>query len=344
MNSASSLILLLLVIPSVGGTPPDSPSDPLTLAELMDPQLTSDEQIDHFARRCTHLLETTGQQVSQVSPTADRMLKRKLASTFLLFAKPGPMSPGVESGRLERVRLDTFADPALRLLRDRIGLRPPRGYVFVRYYRSKHLLPTELLAAFHREHTRAVTLGGRYIAMLSKPPADPGELSLQQRMERKILSHELVHAYLNASIDWVRTPLPIWFHEGCAVFLSNSPGGKRITELVDTPVGYRHVSMNNQAPLDYREYRTAFDYLRARLGKQDLFAAIKQVVESGDAQSLLLRMQVQSFAELLARAKQWKARRQTLGYSLAIVVLLALGGYVYRLLPKDSKHAVTPLE
>ena len=171
---------------SVAGA--DPLSEPLTWAELINPQLTSDQQISQFSRRCTHLLETTRAQVTREPPATDVILKRKLASTFLLFANPGPLPRGVEPGRLQRVRLDTFADPALRMLRDRIGLTVPEGDVFIRYYPSKQSLPAELLAAFHREHTRAVTFGGRYIAVLAGTPIEPSELALRRRMEKKILS------------------------------------------------------------------------------------------------------------------------------------------------------------
>lgn len=320
----------------------------MTINELANPVLRSEEEIDGHAAACRRLLALPQPQDDPNLSSPGLLLKQSLARLFMTFARPGRGGAGVEPGHLQLVDLETHDDPALQLLRERVRLPAPRGYVFVRTFSSRHAMPSDLLVAFQRENTRGVTFLGRYIAMLAPQPPHSSEESLYQRMHRRVLSHELVHAFIGSSLEWqharsdpmerlaLRNRLPVWFHEGCATYLSDSPGGACVTDLVETPAGFRHLTLRSRAPADYLAYKLAFDYAASRLGRQGLFDTLRQTIEAGDSHIMLTRLQVVSFEQLLERARNWKSRRLTLLYSLATALLAGVALYVWRLLPSFS--------
>ena len=341
------MICLLIAYGLLGQIDASLRASAMTIKELANPVLCSEEEIDAHADLCRRLLAQSPPQGDPSLSSPGLLLKQSLARLFMTFARPGRGGAGVEPGQLQLVDLGTHNDPALQLLRERVRLPAPRGYVFVRTFSSRHAMPSDILVAFQRENTRGVTILGRYIAMLAPQPTHSSEESLYQRMHRRVLSHELVHAFIGSSVEWqrsrsdpaqrvaLRNRLPVWFHEGCATYLSDSPGGACVTELVETPAGYRHLTLKSRAPADYQAYKLAFDYAASRLGRRGLFDILRQTIEAGDSHIMLTRLQAVSFEQLLERARDWKSRRLTLLYSLAIALLAGVALYVWRLLPSS---------
>jgi hypothetical protein len=326
------------------------PLDAMSVQSLANPVLHSAEEIDAHIALCRQLLVATPAEEASRRMKMERQMKQSLARLFLVFADPDRRRAGEEQGVLQLIDLATYEDPALGRLRDRVGLPAPRGHVFVRTYSSRHVMPNEILAAFHREDTRGVTFFGRYIAMLAPDHGDAGEQRLYERVTRRVLSHELVHAFIGSTLDWqtrvsgpgqdlhLANRLPVWFHEGCATYLSGSPGGECVSGWVETPVGYRQISVRSRAPADYRAYKLAFDYAESRLGRRRMYDTLKRIIQSNDVEIILRRLKVSSFDEMHQQAQGWQARRWGLIYALAIGLLLAVGFYVWHLLPSSAEQ------
>ena len=135
----------------------------MTIDELANPVLRSQEEIDGHAAVCRRLLALPQPQGDPSLSSPGLLLKQSLARLFMTFARPGRGRAGVEPGHLQLIDLETHDDPALLLLRERVRLSAPRGYVFVRTFSSRHAMPSDLLVAFQRENTRGVTFLGRYV-------------------------------------------------------------------------------------------------------------------------------------------------------------------------------------
>lgn len=305
---------------------------------LDNPVLVSQAQIDQKLTECQVWLDSLEQEERQATLSPSQQRARALARLYVIFAGPGDKAAGVEAGRLEYVDLATTADPAVSVLRDQVRLPCPPGLVFVRYYTSRHVMPMEILPAFQREHTRGATILSRYIAILEAASSDPAKQRFLRQSQVRILSHELVHAYVNAILGSERKKLPLWFHEGCATYFSGSPGGARVSELIQTPVGFRHVLFQEQAPRDYRQYKLVFAYLRAKLGKRHLYALVRQAIDTRSVQSLLTSVQVHDAEGLSAKAQSWERTRSLTRFGIAGCLLIWLLYTVWRLLPKRPQR------
>ena len=110
---------------------------------------------------------------------------RDLCRLYLFFTEQG-----------ERVELAASDDPALVRLREQVGLPSPPGFAFVCYFPSD-ALPPEIEEPFRREETRGVTIFSRYVAIRDDPA--PKEKERGRRLaQRRVVSHELVHSYVNS--------------------------------------------------------------------------------------------------------------------------------------------------
>jgi hypothetical protein len=305
---------------------------------LDNPVLTSQRQIDQKLTDCEDLLDALAQQEQRETLSSPQQRRKALARLYVVFAGPGDQGAGVEPGRLELVDLAKTTDPAVRMLRDQVKLPCPPGLVFIRYYASRHVMPLEILPAFHRENTRGATILSRYIAILERTASDPAQQGFLRQSQGRILSHELVHAYINSVLGRDRNRLPLWFHEACATFLSGSPGGERVGELVQTPVGFRHVLFQDKAPRDYQQYKLMFEYLRAKLGRRDLYAQIRQAIDARSVKSLLACVRVNDSEGLLIKAQTWKQRQDLAKYGVAAALVMGMLWALWRMLPPRPKH------
>lgn len=208
---------------------------------------------------------------------------------FVLFAS--------NEQELEVIDLAATDDPAVRKLREDVGLPAPEGLVLVRSFPGREALPDVLVPAFDAPETRAVTIGARFIAILTESAmTGPAPRTARQRT----LSHELVHAYLNAGWDWDDGPptFPSWFHEGMAIHFSGSG-------QADIGVGFGGGLVRVSPTLEYEEYERAFLYLEETLGRAAFYRAIRTAVNGQDATALLRSAGVDSYAELDRNAGLW---------------------------------------
>lgn len=214
---------------------------------------------------------------------------RESLELLTLFA---PEAPG-----LERVDLAATDDPAVRRLREDVGLRAPEGFVFVRYFPGREVLPAVLAPAFEPPETRAVTIGGRFVAILTRSALTvaAGKTALD-----RTLSHELVHAYLNAGWDWSDggPTFPSWFHEGMAIHFSGSG-------QADVGVGLGGGLVRVSPTPEYEYYERAFLYLEDMLGREAFYRAIRESVSARDATVLLRAAGVDSYPDLDRKAGLW---------------------------------------
>jgi len=215
---------------------------------------------------------------------------------FLSFAAP-PVDARTDA--LELIDLATVDDPAARRLREDVGLAPPAGFVFVRYFERREEMPEPIRWAFESPQTQAVTLSSRYVAVLSRAGLAGGP-AIRRSLEATF-SHEMVHAFLNARLDWREgSPrFPSWFHEGMAIHFSRS--GRAHVGVDPATGGLIRVGPTGE----YERYERVFLYLEDRLGAAFLHQAIRGAVAQVDVSPLLEAAGMAGYDELVEEAELW---------------------------------------
>jgi hypothetical protein len=279
-------------------------------AALIDPVLTSAETVQARAAELTALYTCLAADDIDLSPELQDL--HRLAGYFLAFAA----SEGAFAGEsvLRLVDPATSNDPALLRIREQAGVPPPPGLFFVRLYPSRAAMPGIIRDTF-AEDTLGVTILTRYIAVPVEEEAFWAEQVIQSRQLPETISHELVHAYVNASLGADYLPeLPDWYSEGLAIYFSGS--GER--HAVQTP-GF---SLVVTSPEEYQRYDLNFRYLENRLGQERLHALIRSSLAERDPDQLYRELNLAGEAELAERAGDWWAWRASL--RLAVIVSGAL--------------------
>lgn len=141
----------------------------------------------------------------------------------------------------------------------------------------------------------------RYIAVLAEEKSTWPRQALQSQTLPETISHELVHAYINATLGLRGLDLPKWYHEGIAVYFSGSGKGHTIV----TP----NFTISTTPPEEYRQYSTNFEYLEAQLGREQLLGYIKLSVEQADPSALYKDLGIANEQVLFARAMAWRQQR-----------------------------------
>ena len=173
-------------------------------------------------------------------------------------------------------------DTVLRRLRREVLLPAPLGGAIVRVYLFDETMPPPIRALF-QEQTRGITIGGCFVAVRAT------NMSPQER--EAVISHELVHAYINSYLGPDSKELPRWFHEGVALYL---PDVKNV---------YLSHMQIDVSPVDYREYRAIFRYLDSTLGRRGVAKFIRQAVEQQSVdEPLYAAIGTASYDELRNRA------------------------------------------
>ena len=218
------------------------------------------------------------------------------ADLFLTFVDPaGP------SDRLDLVDLASSPDPAVRRLRDDVGIPAPPGFVFVRYFPSADQMPPRIRGAFDNPQTRAVTIGTRYVAVLAPAPRSGTEAAMLDDALEATFSHELVHAYLNSGLGAriLDSGFPRWFHEGMAIHFSGSGRGH---VAIDHGAG----SIFTIAPtVAYEQYERVFLFLEDRLGPDGFRAAVADAVRAGDHARLLAAAGFDDYEQARLETERW---------------------------------------
>lgn len=214
-----------------------------------------------------------------------------------------------EGGSFKIVDFGSSSDKAISRLRDRVLIPPPKGGAILRIYEDKSVMPRSIAKLFSKD-TGGLTIWSRFIAIFKE------NKSLDQLND--VISHELVHAYISSYLGSDRDKLPRWFHEGVALYLSDSK---------DT-YSYR-TGMNTQmvswSPRDYADYRLSFRYLDSKLGKPGLNQFIREAVVGKDAeQALYSTARLASYSELLTAANRWRINWQIFYAAIILAPLLVL--------------------
>jgi hypothetical protein len=287
---------------------------------LVDPVITSEADI---AVR-TELYRPVHACLVPGEPGNDLDALRRLIEYFLIFAAGEGITQG--ASELHLVDLRTSDDPAIVRLRDELDIPAPEGYIFVRIFSSRQVMPELVQRAFEDENVAGVTIFTRYIAMLAEEKNARAEKILQAQALPLTLSHELVHAYVNTVLgedDFLH--LPRWYSEGLAIYFS----GSGIEHRVVTP-GFEIVQTS---PAEYIGYRDNFRYLESQLGRDRLEALVSASLEENKPELLYHDLGIESEDDLVAARGTWLRRQNALrvGFGTAIIMLAAYG--IFRLMP-----------
>jgi hypothetical protein len=234
------------------------------------------------------------------SSSSDRALTaRAYLDLFITFLEPFVRTGSTQT--VELIDLSTTRDPGIRRLREEVGLSAPEGMIFVRHFSQAEQMPDRVRRAFENPQTQAVTIGTRYVAVLTPVPRSfvQGEM-LGDALEAT-LTHELVHAFLNARLGAAifQSGFPGWFHEGMAIHFSGS--------------GQGHVAIDHSAgsviriepTVEYEQYERAFSFLENELGAADFNAVVRRSVTEANAALLPAGAGFGSYEELHAQAESW---------------------------------------
>lgn len=204
------------------------------------------------------------------SETKDLDNFRAFASEVSAFTS----SETVPGERLSIVNFADSNDKAIRRLRDQIKLPPPRGGAVVRIYHVKGEIPPPISRLF-TENVEGITRWCRFIAIDADGMADD-EL-------KDTISHELTHAYICSTLGLHSDTLPVWFHEGVALYLSDA----KDRYVSQTPFGEGRIA---STPADYDEYHIVFNYLYHAFGEDGVSEFVRRALEdrsvSGALQSV----------------------------------------------------------
>jgi hypothetical protein len=301
--------------------------DDFILQKLADPIITSQAQMDAQLQKFT-LFHNCLDALPKDQYTNDLDTIDNLVEYYLLFAG-GDQIPaqGIKS---ERIDLAQSKDPAVVKLRDEIGIPPPSGWIFVRYYPSRQAMPERVRYAFDNPQVAGVTILSKYIAIISEPKASWAERALQELASPDILSHELVHAYVNSVLasnnHSLSESFPLWFDEGLASYISHS----------DTPhsIITQNLTINQTATEEYQSYVLIFKFLQNRLGQKRLNEKIRLALETANLSQLYADLGIQDERWLEITANEWQRQRIRKSYFFGLIILGAAVAGLYWLLPE----------
>lgn len=290
--------------------------------QLANPELSTPDQVKNTLKEYTALYECLGSDTSQFS--SEVLFVKTLLEYYLLFA--GGYHTPEEESRLDLISFAECQDPAILRLRDEAQIPPPAGYVFVRYYSSRAVMPSLIQQAFENPDVAGVTIMIRYVAVLVEDKDIWQERALQHMTLPGTISHELVHAYVNSTLGIPGLDLPEWYHEGVAIYFSGS--GESHTVIAPD------MTVSHTPPEDYRRYRTNFQFLEDELGQERLHQRIRASLESADPAALYADLHLGNDQAFSERVAAWQQRRTFLkiGAFSLVALLIVLG--VIRIMPE----------
>lgn len=289
---------------------------------LIDPVLTTPEEVSGKIAYFSEVQACLNEQPQPLSGELSRI--NTLVEYFLVFSE-GVQDPENETG-LVLSNLAHSDDPAIQQIRDEAGIPPPEGYIFVRYYSSRDEMPGLVRRAFENKDVVGVTILNRYVAILDEEKATWPQQALQNQTLPETISHELVHAYLNASPGSQAMGAPDWYHEGIAIYFSRSGEGHTIIT--------RDLTVSTTPPKAYQQYDLNFKFLESKLDRKGLLEKIKQSLEQADPSILYRDIGIASEQELVAQADAWQLRRVILRTGVFLAVLLLIGWIVINRMPE----------
>jgi hypothetical protein len=294
-----------------------------SLSTLIDPVVTSQVELAQRKEMFSELHSCLSAGLDERSAIEKRI--HALSEYFLIFADG--YQTETDQTQLEFVNLADSEDPAVVSLRDEVGLTPPDGYVFLRLYDSRQAMPARVQRVFANPNVSGATFLTRYIAVLAEDESAWQLDALQSLALPKTISHELVHAYINSAIGAQRySELPIWYHEGLAIYFSHS--GKN-TSII-TP----DLSVSRTSTEEYQQYELNFRYLESQLGRQNLLENISRSILEIDESLLFEDLGIESADDLTQRASKWQAGRIQNRMWVVLALAILVGWGMYRMLPE----------
>lgn len=167
----------------------------------------------------------------------------------------------------ERVNLSTSMVPSVVKLREIVKIPPPSTIVLVKTF-NRDSLPAVLQPAFQNPGVAAVTIGGKYVAVI--------HTDLKKEYD-DVLSHEMVHAYISLASP---KPLPFWFQEGSAVHFSTDKARKFYGQASKDQIGVM-VGRTMELNEDYKRKLQSFHFLIEKAGEKKFNAWFRDAVTTG---------------------------------------------------------------
>lgn len=288
-------------------------ADPDWFSHLINPDLSSPEEVSQRLTEIAPIYACLGREKGALSQ--DWVTLQRLSEYFLLFA--GDLSHSGDESALILTSLEQSDDPAIVKIRDQVGIPPPEGLIFVRFYSSRNAMPALIKQAFKNEDVAGATFLMRYIAVLDEEKSTWPEEALQRQTLPKTISHELVHAYINSTLGINGMNLPRWYHEGLAIYFS----GSGESHTIITP----DLKVSTTPPKEYEGYKTNFEFLEATLGREELLARIRASVEQANPAVLYQDLGISDDQELITQASAWQQRRYLARTGVFILVVVLIG-------------------
>ena len=131
----------------------------------------------------------------------------------------------------------------------------------------------------------------------------------------KVLAHELVHAMLNDALGTDAREIPVWLHEGLAVYGADQ-GDQMVASYVHrfkkagVNVNFLNGLDGPHGALDYMEDYLAIQYLRERHGINSLHNFMREVVRrKGDVPGAIEAACFEDFETFQRNAREFAAER-----------------------------------
>jgi hypothetical protein len=294
--------------------------------QLIDPVLINESEITEKLEKYSRIHTCLEEVLVRDNPELERI--HLLTEYFLIFV--GGYKTPEDGSELFLVDLAESDDPAVVKIRDEGGLPPPPGYVFMRLYDSRDSMPPRLQTIFADRVIAGVTIFSRYIAVPTEAGGSIQDQILQQRTLPRTVSHELVHAYVHASLRPRELgTIPEWFNEGVAIYFS----GSGEDHVLVTP----NVVAARTSTAEYQEYKEIFDYLEYRLGRERFLGLITEAVIEVEPSIVYQPLGINDEAELRVLTREWRARSIRQGQILSLVSVVLLAVFVVWLVPSEAR-------
>jgi hypothetical protein len=294
-------------------------ANPGWLTELRDPVLTNTGEIRERINRYGVLFRCMS---SGGIPVVGEIVEvNRLVTQFMLFAG-GSLFPEAQSEALNyTLTLNDIQDPAVKILRDELGIPAPPGYIYIWLYPSHASLPKALREYASDTSVRGLTLQSRYIVVFDNVrPGTPLE-EYERDQRSAVLSHEFVHVYIKSYLGPKRGfSLPTWYDEGLAIYLS---GSSEPTSASYFDENGRQVTWSIP-PKDYARYRDDFHYLEEQLGRERLLGLIRRSILENSPDILLHEAGQQNEAGLFQLAEASRIRRGITRLTIGVGILAAV--------------------
>lgn len=295
----------------------------ISIEQLINPILTSQTEVNEKVDLYSNMYNCLNEGNDSL-PIEDRATILRLLEYFLVFA--GGLGTPSDETTLNLVSLAASTDPAVIKIRHEAGIEAPEGYIIVRSYSSREAMPEIIRQAFESPNVAGVTILSRYIAVLAERKESWAQRALQIQTLPEIISHELIHAYVNSTLGQSKFDLPAWYSEGLAIYFS----GSETMHTVVTP----NFTISSTSTEDYQLYDTTFKFLEASHGRERLLELISLSIQEADPSILYQDLDISDERLLVSRARAWSQQRNNLARGGIIIIALIAALLLWRVAPE----------